>query len=55
MVCRKRTEKRVAYFNEIRPTIEQRIREKLEQFWNEGKNAGCAAAYSPTLRDRGWW
>jgi putative DNA methylase len=36
MVCRKRTEERVAYFNEIRPAIEERIREKLAQFWNEG-------------------
>jgi putative DNA methylase len=36
MVCRKRAEERVAYFNEIRPAIEGRIREKLEQFWNEG-------------------
>jgi len=36
MVCRKRTEEKVAYFNEIRPAIEQRIQEKLAQFWNEG-------------------
>jgi adenine-specific DNA methylase len=36
MVCRKRVEKQTAYFNEIKPQIEQRIREKLDQFWNEG-------------------
>ena len=36
MVCRKRLEEKAAYFNEIRPAMEQRIREKLEQFWNEG-------------------
>jgi len=36
MVCRKRTEKGIAYFNEIKPQIEARIKEKLEQFWNEG-------------------
>jgi adenine-specific DNA methylase len=36
MVCRKRTEKKTAYFNEIRPEIEARIKEKLDQFWNEG-------------------
>lgn len=36
MVCRKRTEERVAYFNEIRPAVVQRIHDKLEQFWNEG-------------------
>ncbi len=36
MVCRKRTEKSTAYFNEIKPEIEKRIKEKLEQFWNEG-------------------
>ncbi|MEM3341135.1 MAG: DUF1156 domain-containing protein [Thermoplasmata archaeon] len=36
MVCRKRTENKTAYFNEIKPKIEARIREKLEQFWNEG-------------------
>jgi adenine-specific DNA methylase len=46
MVCRKRQEtgdrtqetggKRIAYYNEIKPLIEQRVREKLDQFWNEG-------------------
>ncbi len=36
MVCRKRTESKTAYFNEIKPLIEQRIKEKLDQFWNEG-------------------
>jgi len=36
MVCRKRVEEKIAYLNEIRPDIEQRIRAKLKQFWNEG-------------------
>lgn len=36
MVCRKRTETKAAYFNEIKPQIEERIKEKLDQFWNEG-------------------
>jgi len=36
MVCRKRTENKTAYFNEIKPQIEGRIKEKLDQFWNEG-------------------
>jgi putative DNA methylase len=36
MVCRKRTENKTAYFNEIKPQIEARIKEKLDQFWNEG-------------------
>jgi len=36
MVCRKRTEKSSAYFNEIKQEIETRIKEKLDQFWNEG-------------------
>jgi putative DNA methylase len=36
MVCRKRTEKSTAYFNEIKPQIEARIKDKLDQFWNEG-------------------
>ncbi len=36
MACRKRTEKKTAYLNEIKPLIEQRIKEKLDQFWNEG-------------------
>ncbi len=36
MVCRKRTAKKTAYFNEIKTQIEQRIKEKLDQFWNEG-------------------
>ncbi len=36
MVCRKRAENKTAYFNEIKPQIEARIKEKLDQFWNEG-------------------
>lgn len=36
MVCRKRTENKTAYFSEIKPQIEARIKEKLNQFWNEG-------------------
>jgi len=36
MVCRKRTENKTAYFNEIKSQIEARIKEKLDQFWNEG-------------------
>ncbi|NSW83681.1 MAG: DUF1156 domain-containing protein [Syntrophothermus sp.] len=36
MVCRKRTKKETAYFNEIKPLVEERIKEKLDQFWNEG-------------------
>lgn len=36
MVCRKRAEKSTTYFNEIKPQIEGRIKEKLDQFWNEG-------------------
>ena len=36
MVCRKRREEKVAYFNEIKEAIEQRIRDKLEQFWEQG-------------------
>jgi len=36
MACRKRTEGKTAYFNEIKPQIEARIKEKLDQFWNEG-------------------
>ncbi|HHV78172.1 MAG TPA: DUF1156 domain-containing protein [Firmicutes bacterium] len=36
MVCRKRTKKETAYFNEIKSQVEKRIRQKLDQFWNEG-------------------
>ncbi|MCG0276508.1 MAG: DUF1156 domain-containing protein [Thermosediminibacteraceae bacterium] len=36
MVCRKRKKKETAYFNEIKPLVEERIKEKLDQFWNEG-------------------
>jgi adenine-specific DNA methylase len=36
MVCRKRKEGKTAYFNEIKAGIEKRIREKLDQFWEEG-------------------
>lgn len=36
MICRKRTKKCTAYFKEIKPQIEARNKEKLDQFWNEG-------------------
>ncbi|WXG40652.1 MAG: hypothetical protein WED07_07650 [Candidatus Freyarchaeum deiterrae] len=36
MVCRKRTEEKIAYFNEIKEEIESRIKEKLTQFWQQG-------------------
>lgn len=36
MVCRKRTKQEVAYFNELKEKIEQRVKEKLEQFWKQG-------------------
>jgi len=36
MVCRKRISNETAYFHELKPLIEERIKEKLEQFWNEG-------------------
>jgi adenine-specific DNA methylase len=36
MICRKRTKNEVAYFNDIKEKIEQRIKEKLIQFWEQG-------------------
>jgi len=36
MVCRKRVKEEVGYFNEVKEAIEKRIREKLEQFWEQG-------------------
>jgi adenine-specific DNA methylase len=36
MVCRKRAKEGVAYFNEIKEKIRQRVREKLTQFWEQG-------------------
>jgi adenine-specific DNA methylase len=36
MVCRKRTKGGVAYFNEVKEKIEQRVKEKLAQFWEQG-------------------
>jgi adenine-specific DNA methylase len=36
MICRKRVKEKVVYFNEIKEKIEQRIKEKLEQFWKQG-------------------
>jgi len=36
MVCRKRAKEKIAYFNEIRNEIDQRIKEKLTQFWEQG-------------------
>ena len=36
MVCRKRVGERVAYFNEIKKDIDNRIKERLEEFWEQG-------------------
>ncbi|MGC8935411.1 MAG: DUF1156 domain-containing protein, partial [Thermoproteota archaeon] len=36
MVCRKRVGEKTAYYNEIKEAIEQRVKEKLEQFWKQG-------------------
>jgi adenine-specific DNA methylase len=36
MICRKRTKNEAAYFNDIKEKIEQRIKEKLTQFWEQG-------------------
>jgi putative DNA methylase len=36
MVCRKRTKEKIAYFNAIKGEIDQRIKEKLTQFWEQG-------------------
>jgi len=51
MVCRKRTTSETAYFNEIKPQLEQRIHEKLDQFWNEGISGSdfFVAAIGPAL------
>lgn len=35
MVCRKRTTKESIYYNEVKPKIATRVREKLDQFWEE--------------------
>ena len=51
MVCRKRTTSETAYFNEIKPLLEERIQAKLEQFWNEGISGSdfFIAAIGPAL------
>jgi adenine-specific DNA methylase len=51
MVCRKRTEKSTAYFNEIKSQIKARIKEKLDQFWNEGIGGSdfFISAIGPTM------
>ncbi len=36
MVCRKRAKEENAYFSEIRKEIEQRVGERLTQFWEQG-------------------
>ncbi len=36
MVCKKRTKEEVAYFNEIRDEIQNEVRNRLAEFWNEG-------------------
>jgi len=36
MVCRKRVKEEVGYFNEVKEEIERRVKEKLEQFWEQG-------------------
>jgi adenine-specific DNA methylase len=51
MVCRKRTTRETAYYNEIRPLVEERIHQKLDQFWNEGIGGSdfFIAAIGPAL------
>jgi putative DNA methylase len=36
MVCRKRSKEEIVYFNDIKDKIEQRVKGKLEQFWEQG-------------------
>lgn len=50
MVCRKRTQDETTYFNEIKPQVEARIREKLD-LWNEGISGSdfFIAAIGPAL------
>ncbi len=36
MICRRRARDETVYFNDIKPQIEQRIKEELTQFWSEG-------------------
>ena len=36
MVCRKMAREDVGYFNEVKDAIDRRVREKLEQFWEQG-------------------
>jgi putative DNA methylase len=40
MVCRKSERKKVGFYNELKPMIEQRIEDKLQQFWDEGIAGG---------------
>jgi adenine-specific DNA methylase len=40
MVCRKTKKEKVGFFNEIRGKIQERVEEKLKQFWNEGISGG---------------
>ncbi|HRU01817.1 MAG TPA: hypothetical protein P5239_08955, partial [Victivallales bacterium] len=51
MVCRKRIKDETVYYDEIRPAIEARIHEKLDQFWNEGINGSdfFISAIGPAL------
>jgi len=36
MVCRKRVKEKTTYFKEIKEKLERRVKEKLEQFWEQG-------------------
>jgi len=51
MACRKRSTWETAYYNEIKPLVEERIRQKLDQFWNEGIGGSdfFIAAIGPAL------
>jgi adenine-specific DNA methylase len=51
MVCRKRAKEETAYFNEIREKIEERIKEKLIQFWQQGISGAdfFASAIGPAV------
>ena len=40
MVCRRRTSKDVGEFPKVRLEIDQRVRQQLDKFWNEGIRGG---------------
>lgn len=57
MVCRKRTSSEIGEYARVRREIEERVRQKLEQFWDQGIRGAdfFMSAIGPAVQVFGWY